>query len=268
MKRKRGVCVFCKQYGLTKEHIWSNWLTNILPPQNEIKNRTIIRELMNWNARELHFVHEHKKIRPVRPTQQKIRKVCKNCNSGWMASLVSKAKPYIEGRILGSSSEIDAHGQEVVSAWITLACMMAEFTDPQSAGIADIDFIKMHKSGQALDNWVIGLANYSGEAWHPTNYGHYGCGFVIAKPMDSTIQTTPDKLQLSTYTLDNIAIHAFSSTELSVVSSFRDKLASRGFSQIWPIIHDCVDFDAFSMLHDNDLNMICRDVTFLPDRMF
>src|SRR5262249_31198261 len=92
--RPPGRCIFCNSLGLTREHMWADWLRNYIPrvvqehhvavntffpknPQNALRRRT------------------------GDPHSTRIKCVCRTCNNGWMSQLQKRAKPYLVPMLKG-----------------------------------------------------------------------------------------------------------------------------------------------------------------------
>ena len=117
------LCVFCNRTGVTKEHIWSDWMKSILLPVSEHHQTGI---LINSNLQT--------KIATVQPvlgptrqgamTQRKIRNVCCVCNGGWMSQLVDRAKPFAAPLIQDHNCELSSTAQHDLAGWIAMAAIM------------------------------------------------------------------------------------------------------------------------------------------------
>src|SRR4051812_45409085 len=95
--KEPGRCIFCDGVGMTKEHIWSDWLNTIF---SHLDSHTQIRF-----RSERHTGDGKAKVAVVVPfidthqgamTQRKVRNVCGKCNGGWMSGAVNRAKPWAE----------------------------------------------------------------------------------------------------------------------------------------------------------------------------
>jgi hypothetical protein len=116
-------CIFCGGTGLSKEHIWSDWLGKIIPRSDD-HSQSIIRDVPGPDRIRIvePFLYSHQGSMNSR----KLRNVCKKCNNGWMSAIVNRAKP---------SAEMIRD----LAAWISLSSVMAEFTDLRTAVIPATD---------------------------------------------------------------------------------------------------------------------------------
>jgi len=107
------VCAFCGTEGrpLTLEHVYPDWLSGYfkhgLMGINEVgadgKGRV-------WS--EAIFQH-------------KAKVVCANCNNGWMSTLETAAKPFLEGLIFTTNPKLlDAAAQQTLAFWAQKTVLM------------------------------------------------------------------------------------------------------------------------------------------------
>jgi hypothetical protein len=85
-------CAFCLRTAtLTGEHLWSEWMGDLLPQERYIFARQFAGEpmLQTWESKEMNA---------------KAKVVCENCNNGWMSDLENEhAKPAMRNLILSDS---------------------------------------------------------------------------------------------------------------------------------------------------------------------
>ena len=124
-----GTCIFCGRTGLSKEHIWSDWLKELIP-----RNTTH----GEWSE-GFEYDFEEKKFTGMRPlmemtrqgcmTHCKIRNVCEaHCNNGWMGRAVEAAKPIASNLITGQMCKVDEGGVRSLATWLAITTVMQEFT--------------------------------------------------------------------------------------------------------------------------------------------
>jgi hypothetical protein len=96
-------CAFCPNTAnLTGEHLWSDWLNELLPGRKRFNLRNEKREVVKtWTSPELNW---------------KAKVVCNSCNSGWMSKLENEhAKPSLTDLIIGKSGVLidDARARSI-----------------------------------------------------------------------------------------------------------------------------------------------------------
>jgi hypothetical protein len=164
--------LFCKrsppEIKMSKEHIWSDWLRQVLPP---IKGRfegftaNIGTQPHTWQNHEGHV------------RTKRVRVVCRVCNERWMSAIVQNAKPYAKKLITGEAFSLDEKGQQTIASWVGLSALMAnqitksKFKLPAS----DVDhFFQHHKPPS---HWFIGLGQYVGDPVLAFNHAPLRMGF-------------------------------------------------------------------------------------------
>lgn len=221
--KKQNYCVFCDGPGLSKEHIWSDWITQILPEQTDLSTQTIIGERLDTRAKtsiiEIRKLHQNK----TKISQKVVRKVCTKCNNGWMGSVVNEAKNPALKMIEGEWNAITPDMQVAIGKWIQLACMMAEFTDPDNAAIPPASYKEFYREKNLLKDWVIGISRYKGTEWFPIRYHH--TGKKAHSPTDPSDVVA--RIQTSMYSLKNFFVYAFSSTDSEFYEHRRRILCDR-----------------------------------------
>jgi hypothetical protein len=243
--RKPGRCIFCNSTGLSKEHVFSDWLKEFIPVVPS-STQTIFRESFPGPG----LVEGFQIVKPRQGNfnQIKVRNVCRPCNNGWMASIVSRSKVFVAKMIRSKPVTLNRQNQTDVAAWIALVSIMAEFTDPTSAGILDQDRKAILKNKCPPSSWLIYIGGYSGTKWGKFHYRHYGFRFFFEK--------VPKTLQSTTFTIDSLLIHAFSSTESTMVSDYRSNHVHSGLFQLWPLTTDSLDCPVGAVVGDDYIDVL------------
>src|SRR5271154_408950 len=126
MAKPPGKCFFCGGYGLTKEHVWAEWLNPHLPKNVVNHNRFSETIFPTRSVRK-------EKLHSGSVQSGRLRRVCLTCNTGWMSRLQETAKPLLLRLISGMECILTRKDKYVVSNWITMFCMVSEFLDPTKA---------------------------------------------------------------------------------------------------------------------------------------
>jgi hypothetical protein len=234
-KRKpkpQGKCIFCDGIGSSKEHVWSDWLKDIMPGPTAKKH-------VHWGYRTNYESNPPTKYSNVKNgdmNQRKVRKVCKKCNNGWMGGIVEAAKPIATAMILDQETNIDRKSQTDLSAWIALATIMAEFNDPPTAAIPVQDRQRLLENHCPPDHWSIYIGRYSGKEWFPIRHRHIGGNWHFMVPGQSPAYTSDNHgLQLTTYTLGGFLVHVFSTTDPDMRQRFDAWPHHPSLFQLWPL---------------------------------
>lgn len=118
-------CIFCGQSAGSAEHIFPDWLNDVFaqidwqptgtPPQWGRGTQNLITDehIENvWTANEI--------------CSLTVRKVCRECNNGWMATLEGAAKPLLTPMVLGRPTTLTVAEQVTIGTWATKTAMVCE----------------------------------------------------------------------------------------------------------------------------------------------
>lgn len=229
-----GRCIFCDGFGMSKEHIWSDWLSDsgILPRANEHQQFLLTLDMTSPDVVGLHPKMAPKKQGPL--IQKKIRKVCQSCNSTWMSGIVEQARPAAEALIREQEFVITPDAQERLSLWIALATIMGEYTHEGSRSISDEERKSLFVSGKLSKYWRILIGRHDATDWLPHRYRHFGGMLGLADSKTRVRLSGPiGTMQVSTYTLGPLAIRAFTCEQPDLLD-YHDATAPHQLVQIWP----------------------------------
>jgi hypothetical protein len=162
-----GKCIFCGERPLSKEHIWSDWLQQILP-----------RQALRAEGTTEMFDTQGVLLPPTQRVIQgdvgtkKVKVVCIECNNTWMSRIVEEAKRYAPKLISGEQMQLDPVGQRAIANWIGLSALMANQITKARHKLpkSDVDhFYKMHASPP---HWFIGIGYFVGNPGISFNHAH------------------------------------------------------------------------------------------------
>lgn len=112
-------CIFCGSRANSKEHAFADWLNDVFgrdgvgPSGAELFRATPDEaEMFTWTVGEI--------------AGQTVKGVCHSCNTGWMAQLEGRARPFLEPMITGGAQLLDAAQQILVATWTTKTVMVCE----------------------------------------------------------------------------------------------------------------------------------------------
>ena len=158
--------------GLSKEHIWSDWLSRLIPPNNAhgqywgSMHRDSGTGNIEWTELPGSATREGSVL------QRKVRNVCKRCNNGWMSRVVDRAKSHTEKLILGKTTHLNRQAQIDLAAWIGVTTITQEFANRgRRPRIPAQDRLAFMDTGAPPLSWSIWVARYAGKWWAPM--GHY-----------------------------------------------------------------------------------------------
>lgn len=263
LPKPEGRCIFCGGTGMSKEHIWSDWISGLLPRNNEHSEY--------WGS--MHREGGSKEVKWTTPPtssarqgsvlQRKVRKVCEQCNNGWMSRVVDRAKPQVERMILGTHFQLNRKDQTDLSAWIGITAVIQEFANRQGARriLPEDRRVLMNTEAPPL-TWSIWVAKYTGQWWAPM--GHYHIPMRYAKqPTDDEPNPPSGELQLTTFTLGELLVHVFTSTQAEMIEAYRSYIGrasnSEKLQQLWPIIADTLTWPPTFPFRDCEVDSLAFD---------
>ena len=161
-------CVFCNRPmaaagGRTREHAFPSWLLGLLTQGND--------------ARVVHTVTGGKGM-PVkrswtsRRLDGAVKRVCAECNNGWMSELEESVARFLPTMVRGNERTYYDDGQRRLAAWATKTALMLELANPdfeRRRPLEDAFFHAMERTRTEPPTrtqvWV-GAAAHGGGLWH------------------------------------------------------------------------------------------------------
>jgi hypothetical protein len=167
MPQQFGRCIFCGGRGLTKEHVWPNWLRGVLDP-----SITTPRHFYSTSGfgRRRSFAHRAGSIE-----SRRLRIVCERCNTGWMSRLQNNAKSRLLPLIRGQYISLTEADHKILAAWSMMFTMIIEFLDPMTLATPQRERMEFSRIPVPNNNWMVwfGMADDFPWAFH-----HYGWWFT------------------------------------------------------------------------------------------
>jgi len=143
-------CVFCSYPKTTNEHVFPQWVLDVLPGEGRVVHRWEAPprsdgESREWTADVITFT---------------ANVVCsKNCNSGWMSRLETDARPYLEPMIQGRGRTLYGRGRELVAFWALKTAMMIDFAQEETNRSVPLDdYPALYAAQTVLPSTFVWLA--------------------------------------------------------------------------------------------------------------
>ena len=116
-------CIFCRGKPVTKEHVFGSWLSPLFPrPLGKRMYMDMTTPIEDTRIR-------HPRLYPLRLDLQ-VKKVCKSCNGGWMASLEDSVRDIIPAIHNGTKHSITPKEQAVLASWASKTAVVIQYMDP------------------------------------------------------------------------------------------------------------------------------------------
>lgn len=138
-----GKCIFCGGHGLTKEHMWADWLRAYIPraaTEHHTQSKVVYLEK---DETSLHR-------RTGDPHSRRIRCVCLSCNNGWMSELQEDAKPFLVPMLKGERITLHRRAQTILASWIGMTVIVAEHVDQENVGAATHPYPQTSAAGPSV----------------------------------------------------------------------------------------------------------------------
>lgn len=150
-----GKCVFCGHPETTNEHVFPQWLREVIPRKGTVPGGKITHtweappgstsESRAWEANKLTF-------------QAKI--VCQRmCNGGWMNNLENTARPFLEPMIQGRGRTLYDAGREQIAYWALKTSLTADYAqEEEHRSVPAADYPALYAAQGVLPNTFVWLA--------------------------------------------------------------------------------------------------------------
>lgn len=153
-------CIYCGGTELTHEHIWADWLK--IYSKREMTSYTTETALIDVDKINL----KRKKYQGD-PLARKVRRVCRTCNNGWMSRLQETTKPSLVPLPIGSPATLHKRDLRLLSAWIAMATMIAEFDPTATVAISQEERTFLRMNPRPPSHWRIWIGCYSNTNFRP-----------------------------------------------------------------------------------------------------
>lgn len=260
-RKPAGRCIFCGRTGLSKEHVWSDWLKSLI---NRGPAHVQGSESFEFNRTTETFRTTQPMTRKQKQgclSRRTVRNVCeKHCNNGWMHDAVDAAKPIASKLIQGESFRCDQGDLLKLTTWLAITTVMQEFFG--EAYIPPEDRVTLMETGAPPLSWTMWVGYYDGRAWYPMAHTHNTVKLEdkVAKDAGAALHIPDCYVQIATFTLRNLLFHAFTATTLGVVAEYRQFVQDQRWNlfQLWPIAGDRLTWPRVPVL-DGELELIVTE---------
>ncbi len=168
-RKPPGKCIFCGQGNLSKEHVWPQWASALLPTY--VNNRVLEQRITVVEKATLAKPPEFT-ARQGHTWTKKIRAVCVSCNNGWMSLLESAAKPILTPLIASQAHRLTVDAMHVLAQWMALKVMVAERNHPEDAVTPLDDCAKFKRTREIPPNFKIWITKCGLEGWRSRYFRH------------------------------------------------------------------------------------------------
>jgi hypothetical protein len=146
------VCVFCGARADSREHIFPDWLNDLLIG-DEFQTE--------YSSIQLGQIAEERKYPSKRGAGHRSRVVCTSCNNHWMSDLEKAAKPILVPMILGQQTVLTMAEQLSVACWAIKTAMVGDAITQSAEGFTQEDRDLMRARQQPAMRTRVTLAAYA-----------------------------------------------------------------------------------------------------------
>ncbi|TAJ96984.1 MAG: hypothetical protein EPO10_13315 [Reyranella sp.] len=259
LKRKiqrQGLCVFCGRPGLTKEHIWSDWLKRYIPIVASHRMSAIRMQGDLAPGGKVILQPHLSREKQGGVSRQHLRRVCGHCNNGWMKGIVDAARPTVVRILKKEQLEIQPAEAAALSGWIAIACIMAEYLDDRTRAIPAEERVALMKARATSSDWIISIGQYEGQEWSPASYKHFGAIFKTSPGPGGLPEPPLHYLHIATYTLGPLAVQAISTNHAAILADASRRWIASDMIQLFPAAPRSFKWPPHRILRDGMVDMI------------
>jgi hypothetical protein len=234
MSKPQKRCIFCGATGMSREHIWGDWLKKCLTA-TMTRHTSSVHVVNPPGVRDVRSFQ----IRAGDPFGSKVRVVCTTCNNTWLSGIQDAAKPLLIPMLIGQTSVLGDDAQKTIATWAAMATMTAEHVMKEESLIAvsQTDREWLWKNGTPSPDWRIWIGRYQrhrlAERWTHCSVPIYEREPVIAPSGLPQCNT-----QTTTFMVGEFFVHVLSGSFANQVRDWDWRTWPRAhqvLTQIWPV---------------------------------
>jgi len=248
MGKQPGRCIFCDGFGMSKEHLFADWLRQLFPR----------------SSNDTHTVGEAQHNTPYQLTREqghsgskKARVVCEKCNNGWISELDNAAKAVAIPLIRGENILVTPERQITMATWLTKMTMVGD-SRKRRGYISKEERTAFMTLRQPPNLWEIWLSTYEGTDYRDLALFQNGANLNAAKLTAVSGQVVPiGYLQTTTFGMGK-TLGLVVGNDMSNLSFSVGTLSQRA-RRIWPL-SNAFQWPLPSVLNDEDAYAVTRIV--------
>lgn len=247
MARPPGKCIFCEAGGLTKEHIWPDWLKMLFPKTPKSRHTfgviqpSIVAGIPKLEQRD----------RQGHSGTVKVRVVCEHCNTDWLSVLENRAKPILMHMIRGERSRLGPEDLNTLATWAAKTSMTAECKQPRPDGTTQEERIFPMRKNRPPPHWFVWVATYNCTGWNELTM------FQSRGNLQTSAIRSPNAdvhyIQATTFGMGRVIFHIIGTTCPESEANFRER-ENGGLIRIWPSYPRSVLWTPATILTDRQVS--------------
>lgn len=163
MSKPAGKCVFCGKGNLSKEHVWPVWMHEYLPEDSSQKHKSQLSsfEIVGGKKQFEKFDVAHRG--PLK--HLKLRRVCRDCNGGWMSEIETNAKENLVSLMLSERMVFTEEQIRSVAGWLALKTILFEYMWKAEPVATAEEYEYLERERVPPDNWHIWIGTHNVSTW-------------------------------------------------------------------------------------------------------
>jgi hypothetical protein len=258
MSKPQKRCIFCGATGMSKEHIWGDWM------------KKHVATTMPKHSSSVHVVNPPGEADTFRvwtrsgdPLQSKARVVCTTCNNTWLSRIQNTTKPLLIPMFTGQTCVLGVPAQTTIATWAAMATMTAEHLTkgPSLVAVSQADREWLWKKGTPPPDWRIWIGRFQRHKL-PERWTHCSVPIYEREPMIAANGMPQCNTQTTTFMIGDLLVHAMSAAFPNHAQDWDWRSWPRGqqvVTQIWPTVESATVWPIQSVsLTDADAYHIAR----------
>ena len=204
--QKIPTCIFCDGKPTTKEHLWSQWMRELVFREKTNKHLNTSEILTNTGG----VVVQQRpiyKLRTGSTTSIQIKKVCKPCNSGWMGDLEEFAIPILTPLITGEPIVLNIKTQQTVAEWATLKTIVGEYISLYKKVITRSEEKLFYQQKRAPENWLIWIGRSEQKYDYAREHSGENFSFNITTSLGAPVRPVTRRAQATILAVGHLILY-------------------------------------------------------------
>ena len=243
------LCIFCGRHdGLSKEHIWPEWMASYLPIGTPNANISEVHSGIPKQASVL----QRRSERPGPVHTKKVRAVCRRCNNGWMSEIEGRAKSPLLSALTSQDLNIDTAQIAALAVWAVLKAIVGEHASEDH--LTPYEDRSRLRSSQAIPPYFrVFVAKHEGKT--RTAYIRHSATLSLSLkgPTPPLPKGIDRNVQITTLLVGPLCFHITATRVHDIGAALLDPV--RAMHRIHPSPNETVDLSQSFLLSDIDMHL-------------